>query len=134
VGFEQKVEPNGIARHIALASAQQFIDPRPSAALDVNKPSVSDEKTQEVSVSLSNTMEVMSKERNGRDHPGKQTCTEDGADDQSSFQSLGSTKSPKLDESSKEEEEQVPELAPFRKARVSVRARSEAPLVRKQFS
>lgn len=133
MGFEQKVEPNGMARH-ALASAQQFIDPRPSAALDVNNPSVSDEKTQEVSVSLSNTVEVMSKERNGRDHPGKQTCThEDGADDQS-FQCLGSTKSPKLDESSKEEEEQVPELAPFRKARVSVRARSEAPLVRKQFT
>ncbi|XP_059438292.1 probable WRKY transcription factor 47 isoform X2 [Corylus avellana] len=127
---QEQVEPNGMTRHVAVASAQQFIDPRPSAALDVNNPSVSDEKTQEVSVSLSNTMEVMSKERNGRDHPaGKQTCThEDGVDDQS-FQNLGSTKSPtKLDESSNDEE-QVPELAPFRKARVSVRARSEAPLI-----
>ncbi|GLT71968.1 hypothetical protein SLA2020_439470 [Shorea laevis] len=126
---EQKVEPNGMSR-----SAQQFIDPRPSsAALDHvnNHNSVnSGDKTQEVS----NTMEVMSKERNGHmmmnKVPGKQTCssTEDGLDHDQSFQSLESTKSPKLDET-KDHEEQGPELVPYRKARVSVRARSEAPLI-----
>lgn len=132
MAFEQKVVPNGMSRH--MVSAQQFIDPRPSAAFDVNNnPSASDDKTtQELSGSLSNTMEVMSVERSGHINkvPGKQTCTEDGLDQ--SFRSLGSTKSPKLDET--KDEEQVPELVPFRKARVSVRARSEAPLVRKQFS
>lgn len=131
MAFEQKVVPNGMSRH--MVSAQQLTDPRPSAALDVNNnPSASDDKTQELSASLSNTMEVMSVERSGHMNkvPGKQTSTEDGLDQ--SFRNLGSTKSPKLDET--KDEEQVPELVPFRKARVSVRARSEAPLVRKQFS
>ena len=109
-------------------AAQQIMDPRPLTALDVNDPSVSDDnKTQELSVSLSNTMEVMSKERDRQmiKVPRKQTCTEDGLDQSS--QSWGSPKSPKLDEA--KGEEQAPEV-PFRKARVSVRARSDAPLVR----
>lgn len=108
-------------------SVQQFMDPRPSTALDVNAPSASDDKTQELSVSPVNTMEVVSKER---DHqmtriPGKHVSVEDGTDRTS--QSWGSPKSPKVEQS--KNEEQVSEV-PFRKARVSVRARSEAPLVR----
>ena len=110
----------------AVVSVQQFMDPRPSAALDINEPSAADDKTQELSASPANTMEVVSKER---DHqmiqvPGKHVSVEDGTDRTS--QSWGSPKSPKVDQS--KNEEQVSDV-PFRKARVSVRARSEAPSV-----
>lgn len=105
-------------------SPHRFMDPRLSAAtLNVNDPSASDDKTQELSVSLSNNMEVISKEL--KVPTGKQTSLEDGLDQSS--QSWGSPKSPKLDET--KGEEHVSEI-PFRKARVSVRARSEAPMVR----
>ena len=109
-----------------IVSVQQFKDPRPSAAFDVIEPSASDDKTQELSASPANTMEVVSKER---DHqmiqvPGKHVSVEDGTDQTS--QSWVSPKSPKVDQS--KNDEQVSEV-PFRKARVSVRARSEAPLV-----
>ncbi|KAF5455499.1 hypothetical protein F2P56_025065, partial [Juglans regia] len=120
---EQKVEPNGMSSHIM--SAQRFMDTRPSAALDANiDPSNSDDKTQELSGS--NTMEVMSKERDRS--TGKQTgIHEQDGFDQSS-QSWGSPKSPKLDKA--KGEEQAPDhQVPLRKARVSVRARSEAPLI-----
>ncbi|KAF5455500.1 hypothetical protein F2P56_025066 [Juglans regia] len=118
-----KVEPNGMSSHIM--SAQRFMDTRPSAALDANiDPSNSDDKTQELSGS--NTMEVMSKERDRS--TGKQTgIHEQDGFDQSS-QSWGSPKSPKLDKA--KGEEQAPDhQVPLRKARVSVRARSEAPLI-----
>ncbi|KAK9282432.1 hypothetical protein L1049_005349 [Liquidambar formosana] len=107
-------------------SSRQLMDPRPSTGLDVNDPIDSDDKTQEVSVSPTNTMEVMSKERENHAYHigGKQTASEDGPDQTS--QSWGSPKSPKLDHV--KSEDQVPEV-PFRKARVSVRARSEAPLI-----
>ncbi|KAF2324993.1 hypothetical protein GH714_022117 [Hevea brasiliensis] len=114
---KQKGEQNGISSPIM--SAQQFMDPRPSAALDVNDTSVSDDKAQDVSVSPTNTTEAMS-----QINPGKQASTEDGLDQTS--QSWGSPKSPRLEQG--KGEEQVPEV-PFRKARVSVRARSEAPLI-----
>lgn len=112
-------------------SVQQFMDPRPSATLDVNEPSASDDKTQELSASPDqNNMEVVSKEREQRQimiqNSGKHVSVEQEATDRTS-QSWGSPKSPKLDHLSKNEE-QVSEV-PFRKARVSVRARSEAPLV-----
>ncbi|XP_006492428.2 probable WRKY transcription factor 47 isoform X2 [Citrus sinensis] len=118
---------NGMPSPLMLA--QQFMDPRPSAALNVNEPSVSDDKTRELSASPANTAEVISKEL---DHPltknnipGKQVSnSEDGAE---TSQSWGSPKSPKLDHQPKNDE-QVSEV-PFRKARVSVRARSEAPLI-----
>ncbi|KAK8630857.1 hypothetical protein V6N13_079628 [Hibiscus sabdariffa] len=105
---DQKDAVNGMPG--TVMSVQQLMDPRPSAALDVNEPSGSDDKTQELSASQENTMEVVS--------------IKDGADQTS--QSWGSLKSPKLDQS--KNEEQASE-APFRKARVSVRARSEAPLI-----
>ncbi|KAJ4825568.1 hypothetical protein Tsubulata_006502 [Turnera subulata] len=115
---EQKGEPNDVSS--SIISAQAFMDPRPSAALDASDPSTSDEKTQDLSVSPSNTMEV-----NKSQLPGKQASIEDGLDQTS--QSWGSPpKSPKLDH--EKQEEQVSDL-PFRKARVSVRARSEAPLI-----
>ncbi|KAH1130262.1 hypothetical protein J1N35_001640 [Gossypium stocksii] len=122
---EQKDAVNGMAS--TIMSVQQFMDPRPSAALDVNEPSGSDDKTQELSASPENTMEIVSKEYDHRmvqNMPGKQVSIEDGTDQTS--QSWGSLKSPKIDQP--KNEDQVPEV-PFRKARVSVRARSEAPLI-----
>ncbi|XP_021897276.1 probable WRKY transcription factor 47 isoform X2 [Carica papaya] len=96
-----------------IKPGQELTEPRP---LDVNEASVSDDKTQD----LSNTMEVVSKEREMNVVSGKQ----DGGDQTS--QSWGSPKSPKSDQN--KNEDQIPE-APFRKARVSVRARSEAPMI-----
>ncbi|KAJ8748642.1 hypothetical protein K2173_008087 [Erythroxylum novogranatense] len=101
-----------------IMSAQQLMDPRSSATLDVSDPSISDEKTQEVSASPTQTADVMSQ------IPGKQPSVEDCLDQTS--QSSGSPKSSKLDQG--KPGEQVPEI-PLRKARVSVRARSEAPLI-----
>ncbi|XVF72846.1 hypothetical protein PTKIN_Ptkin12aG0153500 [Pterospermum kingtungense] len=122
---EQKDAVNGVSSPIM--SVQQFMDPRPSATpLDVNEPSASDDKTQELSASPENPVEVVSKERERQmvHIPGKLVSVEDGTDRTS--QSWGSPKSPKLDQS--KNEELVSEV-PFRKARVSVRARSEAPLI-----
>ncbi|XVF22205.1 hypothetical protein REPUB_Repub12eG0153600 [Reevesia pubescens] len=121
---EQKDGVNGMSSPIM--SVQQFMDPRSSAALDVNEPSASDDKTQELSASPANTIEVVSKERDLQmiQVPGKHVSVEHAIDQTS--QSWGSPKSPKLDQSKKEE--QVSEV-PFRKARVSVRARSEAPMI-----
>ncbi|KAL5792058.1 hypothetical protein ACOSP7_000652 [Xanthoceras sorbifolium] len=109
-------------------SAPQFMDPRPSTGLNVNEPSISDDRNQEVSVSPANTNEVISKKRG---HPmfqiasGKQVSNEDGGDQTS--QSWGSPTSQKVEQSKNEEQGQ--DQAPYRKARVSVRARSEAPLI-----
>ena len=104
---------------------------RPSSTgLDINEASESDEKNQEGSVSPANTTtEVMSNELSHDHHKtsGKKICFGDGHD-QGSTHSWGSPKTPTLLDSSKSEE-QTSEV-PFRKARVSVRARSEAPMVR----
>lgn len=100
-------------------SAKQLVVPRPSAALDVNDNSVSEDKAQDISACPTTTPEAMS-----QINPGKQASTEDGLDQTS--QSWGSPKSPRLEEG--KGEQKVPEV-PFRKARVSVRARSEAPMV-----
>ncbi|XVF33003.1 hypothetical protein REPUB_Repub17cG0130900 [Reevesia pubescens] len=123
--LKQKDAVNGMSSPIM--SVQQFMVPRPSAALDVNEPSASGDKTQELSASPANTTEVVSKERDLQmiQIPGKHVSVEDGTDQTS--QSWGSPKSPKLDQS--KNEEQVSDQVPFRKARVSVRARSEAPSI-----
>ncbi|XP_061368037.1 probable WRKY transcription factor 47 isoform X2 [Gastrolobium bilobum] len=115
-----------------MMSPQRFLDPLPCTELDVNVASVSDDKTdQETLVSPSNNAEpIITKHR---DHHltklkiGKQlnACpTPDEGDvlDGSSSMSWGSSKSPKLEESKTGE-------LPLRKARVSVRARSEAPQI-----
>ncbi|KAJ6400865.1 hypothetical protein OIU84_016317 [Salix udensis] len=116
---EQKGELNDTPS--SIMSAQHFMDPRPRppVTLDVNDPSVSDEKTPEVVVSSTNTVETKSQML------GKRASVEDAGLDQTS-QSWGSPKSPKLEH--EKPDEQIPEV-PFRKARVSVRARSEAPLI-----
>ncbi|TKY61645.1 WRKY transcription factor 42 [Spatholobus suberectus] len=116
-----------------MVSGQKFVDPRPCRKLDVNDASVSDDKTdREVSVSRSNNAEVMSKTH---DDPqltklnlGKHVCPDAAEDvlDRSSSQSWGS---PKLEEEPKTAEQVPADQIPFRKARVSVRARSEAPLI-----
>ncbi|KAI3417876.1 WRKY domain-containing protein [Psidium guajava] len=105
-------------------SAQQLMDIRPTcAAMD------DEEKTREVSDSPTTTMEVMSKESDHihtppLNHPNNSHNIEDG--DRTSW-SWGSPKSPRL-EPPKGGDEQLAD-APFRKARVSVRARSEAPSI-----
>ncbi|KAK0580359.1 hypothetical protein LWI29_001004 [Acer saccharum] len=138
---EQKVELNRMSN--SIMSAQQFMDPpRPSAGLNVNEPSTSEDRTvRELSVSPANTNEVISKER---DHPmlhningaaGKQVMSnEDGAGGDQTSQSWGSSprarSSAKVDHDKAKNEEQGPDdQVPFKKARVSVRARSEAPLI-----
>lgn len=121
-----------------IKSIQQSIDPRrPSTTLDVNEPSSSDDKRTELSTSsLANTtttMDVVSKDGYDDHHrtvqiQGKHAFVEDGIG-QTCQQRWGTSpkSSPMVDEP-KKEEEQVPEVA-FKKARVSVRARSEAPMV-----
>ncbi|MBA0831879.1 hypothetical protein Goarm_016307 [Gossypium armourianum] len=118
---EKKDAVNGTSSPIM--SVPQFMDPRPSAALDVNEPSASDDRTQDLSASPGKNMEVVSKEGEHQ-IPGKHASVEDGSDQTS--QSWRPTKCPKLDHSNKEE--QASEVS-FRKARVSIRARSEAPLI-----
>ncbi|KAI4349813.1 hypothetical protein L6164_010366 [Bauhinia variegata] len=119
-----------------ILSPQQLMDPRPSTKLEVNvngsDPSVSDDKTHNEEPSASNTMEVMSKHDHhpmikavGRKQQQHESPDQDALD--RSSQSWGSSKSPKLEEP-KIDQEQVAEI-PFRKARVSVRARSEASLI-----
>ncbi|KAH8517122.1 hypothetical protein H0E87_005175 [Populus deltoides] len=105
-----------------VMSAQLLMDPRPSATFDANiEPSVSYDKTHEMLISPTNIMETKSQ------ISGKRASIADSNIDQTS-QSLGSPKSPRLEE--EKPNEQVPEV-PFRKARVSVRARSEAPLIKR---
>lgn len=116
----------------------KIVDPGTSRKLDVvNDASVSDEKTdQDVSVSRSNNAEVMSKTHDHDDpqltkllNLGKQACPDAAEDvlDRSSSQRWGSSK---LEEQPKTTAEQLAaDQIPLRKARVSVRARSEAPMV-----
>ncbi|KAF8394753.1 hypothetical protein HHK36_020970 [Tetracentron sinense] len=108
-------------------SAQQFMDPGPSSALDhVNEPWHSDDEIQELSTSPTNK----SKDRNHDmvDQIGRKRVShvEDGPDQTS--ESWRAQKSTKLAVEEKGTEEQVPGF-PGRKARVSVRARSDAPMI-----
>ncbi|XP_050235582.1 probable WRKY transcription factor 47 [Mercurialis annua] len=115
----QKVESNGTFN--PLMPGQRFMDPRPSDTLDVNDdPSVSDDnnKTRDVSVSPANT-EAMSQVN------GKQGFGEDGGDQ--TCQSWGTPKGQRLLEP--ENKGGGDDQVPFKKARVSVRARSEAPMI-----
>ncbi|KAF5732044.1 putative WRKY family transcription factor [Tripterygium wilfordii] len=105
----QKNEQHGTSSGLIMCAQQQqkSIDPRPSAALDVNiDHSISE---QEVSVSPSN---------NNTDEQGKQPASIDESIDQTS-------QTPKTHN----KDEQIQDQVPFRKARVSVRARSQASLI-----
>ncbi|KAF8387597.1 hypothetical protein HHK36_026250 [Tetracentron sinense] len=108
-------------------SAQQFMDPGPSVAIDMDETLHSDDETQEPSASPTKNIEATSKERDhnmiqiGRKRPSAEDAT-----DQTS-QSWGTQKSPKLAHEPKSVE-QIPEV-PCRKVRVSVRARSDAPMI-----
>lgn len=110
-------------------SAQQLMDPRPTCAAidDAND----EEKTREVSVSPTTTLEVMSKESDHIHTPPLNSTNNNNnhsiEDGYRTSQSWGSPKSPRL-EPLKGGDEPMAD-APFRKARVSVRARSEAPSV-----
>ncbi|XP_057439145.1 probable WRKY transcription factor 47 isoform X2 [Lotus japonicus] len=127
----QNIEING------MIAGQKYVDPGPCTKLDVKIDASinSDDKSdREASISPSNNKEVMS---NKRDHHhlttkpadlGKQqACPGPTGDvlDRSSSQSLGS---PKLEES-KTAEHVAGDQFQLRKARVSVRARSEAPMI-----
>ncbi|KAF8042961.1 hypothetical protein BT93_A1328 [Corymbia citriodora subsp. variegata] len=109
-------------------SAQQLMDLRPTcAAMDDVK---DEQKTREVSASPTTTMEVMSKESDPIRTPPPLNSTNNNPnfeDGDRASQSWGSPKSPRL-EPSKGGDEQLADV-PFRKARVSVRARSEAPSI-----
>ncbi|XP_030460473.1 probable WRKY transcription factor 47 [Syzygium oleosum] len=110
-------------------SAQQLMDLRPTCAAidDAND----EEKTREVSVSPTTTMEVMSKESDHIHTPPLNSTNNNNnhsiEDGYRTSQSWGSPKSPRL-EPPKGGDEPMAD-APFRKARVSVRARSEAPSI-----
>ncbi|XP_065859892.1 probable WRKY transcription factor 47 [Euphorbia lathyris] len=119
-----KKQPHGNQMMKGESSPIRIMDPGPSSAaldLDVNNnPTVSE---QDVS-----TTEAMSQVNQGKQQANS---VEEGIDQSS--QSWGSPKSPRLDQGIKgDHQDQVPAAAadvPFRKARVSVRARSEAPLI-----
>ncbi|WCJ22597.1 WRKY family transcription factor [Euphorbia peplus] len=83
-------------------------------SVNINNPSVSDRQEGTEAMSEIN--------------PKKQQNSGEEGLDQSS-QSWGSPKSPRLLDQSKGDQDQVPTDVPFRKARVSVRARSEAPMI-----
>ncbi|XP_028770978.1 probable WRKY transcription factor 47 isoform X1 [Neltuma alba] len=109
----QKVDANGM-----LSGQEKILDPRASTKLHVNN-SVSDvDKTGELSVSpSSNNAEVMSKQRDHRSYQSPKLHGKEAAcpENVSTSQDLKSEE-PKAD-------------LHFRKARVSVRARSEALLI-----
>ncbi|MFQ6637170.1 hypothetical protein Gotur_014214 [Gossypium turneri] len=128
----------GMSSH-PIMSIQQSMDPRrPSTTLDVNEPSATDDKRTELSASspantTTSTMDVVLKDGNDDHHrtvqiQGKHVFFEDVID-QTCQKSWGTSpkSSPMVDEP-KKEEEQVPNVA-LKKARVSVRARSEAPMI-----
>ncbi|KAJ6404522.1 hypothetical protein OIU84_012656 [Salix udensis] len=113
---EQKGELNDTPTPVM--SAHHLMDHRPSdIPLDVNEPSVSDDKTPELVVCPANIMEKKSKIL------GKRASIDDGTH-QTISHSRGS---PKLEQ--EKPDEQVPGVVSFSKARVSVRARSEAPSI-----
>ncbi|XP_042475788.1 probable WRKY transcription factor 31 isoform X2 [Macadamia integrifolia] len=133
-------EGNGGASTSATLSAQQLMDPGPSGALDIDDPSNThsnnnedyDETTQDQSVSLTNNIDAISKvdQDSGMDLISKKrSFTEMEPDHASTTSSSGGLqKSPKLASVAKGVD-QVPAESPCRKARVSVRARSDAPLI-----
>ncbi|GLU07158.1 hypothetical protein SLE2022_241250 [Rubroshorea leprosula] len=130
LAMQRQAQKDANGKSSPIRSAHQLMGPRASAPLDVNEPSASEDKTtQELSISPANTMEVMSREHDFQriQMSGKQVPIEDGTTDQTS-QNLGSPNSPTNLDHGRKDDEQVPEV-PFRKARVSVRARSEAPLI-----
>ena len=114
----EQVEGNGIM------SGKEVRDPQPST----NDASISDDKAQSVSAP-SNNAEVMSTQH---DHHhltkllGERACPEDAFD--RSCQSRESSMRNKFHDSKISSDEQVSDQV-LRKARVSVRARSEAPMV-----
>ncbi|GLU16662.1 hypothetical protein SLE2022_330820 [Rubroshorea leprosula] len=135
-GQHQEQRKDGVSngKSSPIRTAHELMGPRASGPLelDVNEPSASDNKTtQELSVSPENTMEVMSKEHDFERiqiDQGKQIPVEDATTDQTSQSWGGSPKSTPTKLDLGKEEEQAPEV-PLRKARVSVRARSEAPMI-----
>ncbi|KAF7804975.1 putative WRKY transcription factor 47 [Senna tora] len=106
----QKVEAKGIMRW----GEELLMDPRGSPNLEMNNASDCDDKSVSVAAasasSKNNKAEVIKSKQRDHDLSGKRACGEDA----------------NLDRSSQLAEPH--QLLPFRKARVSVRARSEAPL------
>ncbi|KAJ8623573.1 hypothetical protein MRB53_032102 [Persea americana] len=104
--------------------AQQLMDPGPSGALDMDEPSQSgDHETQELSNSPSNNADEASDDMIPITR--KRQIVEDGFDQTS--QSREANKSPKL--TPPKNTDQTSDQFPIRKARVSVRARSDAPMI-----
>ncbi|XP_031389727.1 probable WRKY transcription factor 47 isoform X1 [Punica granatum] len=118
------------SRSSPIKSTQQLTDRGPP---DVNDPKVPDEKTTgEASFSPTSNMEALSKESDHLITPRnkfRQTCSLNNEDDNvdQMSQSWGSPRNDPILKPEQAKDDQ-PEPA-FRKARVSVRARSEAPLI-----
>ncbi|XP_058077084.1 probable WRKY transcription factor 47 isoform X3 [Magnolia sinica] len=105
-------------------SAHQFMDPGPSGVRDVDGSSPSDHEIPEVPTSPAKNVKPATEEMipiNSKRH-----SADDGYDQ--TVQTWGPNKSPKVAES--RTTDQAPDF-PCRKARVSVRARSDAPLVQR---
>ncbi|XP_058077083.1 probable WRKY transcription factor 47 isoform X2 [Magnolia sinica] len=103
-------------------SAHQFMDPGPSGVRDVDGSSPSDHEIPEVPTSPAKNVKPATEEMipiNSKRH-----SADDGYDQ--TVQTWGPNKSPKVAES--RTTDQAPDF-PCRKARVSVRARSDAPLI-----
>lgn len=109
-----------------IFAAQQFIDPGPSATLDVNEPSQSEDETRDLSASPSNNAGEAPEEHHHDmiSMTRKRQFVEDGSDQTS--ESWGANKNPKV--AAPKNTDQAAEF-PCRKARVSVRARSDAPMI-----
>ncbi|XP_068664124.1 probable WRKY transcription factor 47 [Aristolochia californica] len=127
---EEKDEKNDVSS--PNLSVQQFMDPGPSGAIGLDETSQSDEDTRDQSNSPCNnqregTAGGASEEcdLDCNQNPKKRKLTEDGSD-QTSQSWSAANKSPKI--TPLKAVDPAPEF-PCRKARVSVRARSDAPLI-----
>ncbi|XP_077218881.1 putative WRKY transcription factor 47 [Tasmannia lanceolata] len=122
---EQKDEKNCMSSPTPLM--QQFMDPGPSGALDLDEPSQFEDETREQSTSppTNNIRGALEEDDRDMNQTAKKRQSIEDSSDQTS-QSWGANKSPKL--AQMKSPDQASEF-PGRKARVSVRARSDATLI-----
>ncbi|MED6185822.1 WRKY transcription factor [Stylosanthes scabra] len=128
----------GVKSNNGMISGEKGAEGDGRAKVEMKNNNDDEKKEREVSASNNNADEVMSKKHDDDDndeeeedhltklHLGKQV--DEDALERSSSQSWGSCKTPNLEEPNKLPPSSSADL-PFRKARVSVRARSEAPLI-----
>lgn len=129
---QQKKEEIYNDKSSPMLPAQKFMD-SPSGAIDINEPSQSTDNTPErLKASLTNNMEVMSRKRNPDldtiQISRKRLCVDNnGGPDQTSKCWGGQVESSNMAQATNSKEH-VPEVS-GRKARVSIRARSEVSMI-----